>query len=117
VVDVLAVLPHTHRLGLGLRAWIAGGARDGEMVYEVVGWEDLPLHFLDPPLPLAPGEGLRFQCRYLNTTEATVVYGTSATDEMCLLSGYYATGAEALWGESTDAEPACTALGPGDLGK
>jgi hypothetical protein len=33
------------------------------------------------------GEGFRFQCKYQNTEDRALRFGTSATDEMCILLG------------------------------
>lgn len=78
----------TQRRGAGFTVWIAGGERDGELVWRSNTLADPRVTF-DEPLALRAGEGLRFQCDYVNATGLELRFGVNAADEMCTLSATY----------------------------
>jgi len=78
---------HTHRWGTDFSVWFSGGARDGEMIWTSNDWQHDIIHKFERPIRLAAGEGLRFRCNYQNDTLRLLRFGTSATDEMCILFG------------------------------
>jgi len=87
----------TQRHGTDFSVWLAGGSRDGELVWTSSDWQDS--HYeLDEPLVLAEGEGFRFQCDYDNNTDLELRFGLNASDEMCNLN--------ATWWVVDDVEPA-----------
>jgi hypothetical protein len=78
----------TQSRGTGFAVWIAGGDRDGQLLW----YSPKPgvtRVALSQPLQLQPGEGFRFECDYLNTTDLELRYGVNATDEMCTLNATY----------------------------
>ncbi len=82
-----ALTRHTHRWGTDYSVWFEGGARDGEHVWTSTDWQhDVSLRF-DTPIAIKAGEGFRFQCNYQNSEDRALRFGTSATDEMCILFG------------------------------
>lgn len=81
----------TQRRGTGFTVWIAGGERDGELLWRSNTVAD-PRVTLDEPLHLAAGEGLRFQCDYVNATGLELRFGVNAADEMCTLGAVYWPG-------------------------
>jgi hypothetical protein len=95
----------TQRRGTSFTVWLAGGERDGELLWRSAGPEDTRYE-LDEPLQLTDGEGFRFQCDYYNDSELELRFGVNASDEMCEL--------DAQWWVATDGEEAevqgCLAL-------
>jgi hypothetical protein len=85
---VSELIRRTQSRGTRFRVWIAGGERDGELLWASRGPDDARVEFRSP-LHLMPGEGLRFQCDYVNTTDLELRYGVNAGDEMCTLGATY----------------------------
>jgi hypothetical protein len=81
------VTRHTHRWGTDYSVWFVGGDRDGEQFWTSNDWQHDTQHDFEAPLLVRAGEGLRFRCSYHNDTPLALRYGTSATDEMCILFG------------------------------
>lgn len=90
------LVPHTHALGVGVDAFVVGGANDGKKIYASTAWSEGPRVKLDPPLALRAGEGIRFVCHYENTTDARVTFGDDAANEMCVIAGHFASGTEPI---------------------
>ncbi len=90
------LVPHTHGLGVGVEAFVVGGANDGRKIYASTAWSEGPRVRLDPPLVLASGDAIRFVCHYENTTDARVIFGDNAADEMCVVAGHFASGTEPI---------------------
>jgi hypothetical protein len=65
----------------------AGGAHDGEKIWTSADWEHDVDHEFAPPVLMKAGEGFRFECDYQNDEAKPLRFGTSATDEMCILFG------------------------------
>jgi len=101
--------------------WFAGGARDGMPIWSSQDWEhDIDYDFPEP-VALKSGEGFRFQCSYRNTTTRALRFGTSASDEMCILFGLFwegqgnaaaaRQGCNLTWVDSAGVAQAATAKG------
>ncbi|MET0387908.1 MAG: hypothetical protein ABW321_18190 [Polyangiales bacterium] len=91
---VFALTSHTHKLGT--RATIERVTSDAndapvmELLHESLDWAEPPLTVFEKPLDFTTGvDGLRLTCQYKNTTNRTVSFGTSATDEMCFMWMYF----------------------------
>jgi hypothetical protein len=69
--------------------WRAGGATDGEQVFTKTDWEHDITYTPETPFVIREGEGLRFDCAFENTTDRPLAFGELATDEMCILYGYF----------------------------
>ena len=81
-------LPHLHSLGTGFRLEVAGGEKDGEMIFEQEGYGSDPFgRVFDPPIDLTGSNGLRFTCTYNNPREETVGWGIG-DQEMCVMLGF-----------------------------
>lgn len=78
----------TQSRGTSFGVWVAGGPRDGQLLWYSQAPSDNRF-MLPSPLRLGAGEGLRFQCDYHNTTDVELRYGVNATDEMCTLAATY----------------------------
>jgi hypothetical protein len=88
-VSIITLTSHTHKLGEKFIIRIAGGPRDGEVVYTNLDWHHPPIVTYDPPIVLQPGEGLTSVITYNNTTTSTVRFGLTSDDEMGIIFGYY----------------------------
>lgn len=97
VIEQLVRRTQSH--GRGFRVWIAGGERDGDLVWQTTGPSDARIA-LPRPLQLGPGEGLRFQCDFVNDTDLELRYGVNAGDEQCALSAVYVLPSEDPTAES-----------------
>lgn len=86
---VFMLTSHGHQQLKEFRIFINGGQRDGELVYFTNDWEHPVLLTYDPPITLNPGEGLRGEAIYNNTTSRTLGFGLLSTDEMMIIFGSY----------------------------
>lgn len=80
---------HAHEHMEEFKVFIAGGDRDGELVYVSTDWEHPPILQLDPPLELGFAEGLKLEVRYNNWEDRDLTFGLRSTDEMMILFGAY----------------------------
>lgn len=79
---------HAHETMTEFKVEVAGGPRDGELVYISYDWEHPPLLQIDPPLTLEAGQGLKLTTTYDNYTDRTLRFGLLSQDEMMILFGY-----------------------------
>ncbi len=85
---VLMLTSHMHKHGELFQIRVAGGARDGELVFENTDWEHPRIVTFDSPIILQPGEGLTSIITYNNTTDRTLTFGLTSEDEMGIIFGY-----------------------------
>jgi hypothetical protein len=82
------LLPHFHALGTAFSLEVAGGDRDGELLYEVRDAYGHPLgHTFEEPVDLTGTTGLEFACEHTNPTSETVGFGIG-DQEMCVALGF-----------------------------
>jgi len=86
---VLMLTSHNHQLGERFIIKIAGGSRNGEMVYENTDWQHPLIKNFTPPIVLQAGQGLTSEVTYYNNTSKTVKFGFTSDDEMNIIFGYY----------------------------
>jgi len=86
---VFALTSHTHQLGEKFVIKIAGGARDGEVVYTNTDWHHPSIVNYVNPIVLNPGEGLTSEITYNNIKSVPVYFGLTSDDEMGIIFGYY----------------------------
>jgi hypothetical protein len=87
---IFGLSSHTHALGTDVS--IHRGTSISAvtaLMHQSTDWEATPLSLFDPVATFTAGEGLRLACTYNNTTGSPVTFGTSLTDEMCLLWAYH----------------------------
>jgi hypothetical protein len=87
-----AITGHEHHLGTDVTVATVTNATDsGNPVYDVPNWtwSEPATVVQNPPFSIAPGGGFRFSCSWHNSTNATVKFGESATNEMCFFWAYY----------------------------
>ncbi|NUP09068.1 MAG: hypothetical protein HOW73_23705 [Polyangiaceae bacterium] len=81
-------LPHTHKLGTRFFLQAVGGARDGEYLLDVHGFNgEARGRYYDPPVDLAGITSLRFGCEFQNPRDETVHWGFG-DQEMCEMLGF-----------------------------
>ncbi|MCA9527035.1 MAG: hypothetical protein KC549_12155, partial [Myxococcales bacterium] len=82
------LLPHYHELGNWFDVTIRGGARDGESIYRLDGFDAEPHgKAFDPPLDISDIDGLAVTCGYDNPRPVEVGWGTG-DQEMCVMLGF-----------------------------
>ncbi|MCC6996331.1 MAG: hypothetical protein IT370_17100 [Deltaproteobacteria bacterium] len=86
---LLALTAHTHKYGIDFRVERAEKDMPGTEIYATQDWDNPPFLQFTPELKLGPTEGLRWSCKYRNTTSRTIRFGESADQEMCFLWGFY----------------------------
>jgi len=89
---IIYMWSHAHEHMIDFRVERVGGPRDGELVYFSNDWEHPPILYLDPPLTINNGEGLKLITTYNNWTNQTIRFGLLSSDEMQILFGAYYTG-------------------------
>ncbi|HET8934112.1 MAG TPA: hypothetical protein VFN67_11755 [Polyangiales bacterium] len=91
--NVFAMTSHTHKLGVHstIERVAAADAPETKPLHESRDWSEPPLNVFDKPLVFDGKDGLRLTCRYMNTTDRDVHFGTGVADEMCFMWVYYFT--------------------------
>ena len=87
--NVFMLTSHNHEWGEKFQIKIAGGLRNGEIVYESTDWSHPLIKRFDTPIILKKGEGLQSVVTYNNTTDRTISFGLTSQDEMSVVYGYY----------------------------
>jgi hypothetical protein len=88
VTTIIMLTSHMHARGERFVIRIAGGARDGEVVYTSTDWQHPPMITFPTPLVLRRGEGLTSEVTFNNTTSRTIGFGLTSDDEMSIIFGY-----------------------------
>ncbi len=86
---IVALTSHMHKLGTQFVIRIAGGLRNGQLVYSTTDWEHPETVNFPEPLVLNPNEGLTSEITWNNTTNRTISFGLTSEDEMGIIFGYY----------------------------
>jgi hypothetical protein len=86
---IFSLTSHTHQLGEKFVIKIAGGTRNGEVVYTSTDWHHPLIVNYPNPIVLEPGEGLTSEITYNNTKNRNVGFGLTSEDEMGIIFGYY----------------------------
>jgi hypothetical protein len=89
VTRVIQLTSHTHKLGEKFVIKIAGGARNGEVIFENTDWEHPLMKTFSTPIVLQPGQGLTSEVTYNNNTTKSVSFGLTSEDEMNIIFGYF----------------------------
>lgn len=78
--NIFMLTAHAHQTMTDFKIFIKGGDRDGELVYYTDDWEHPPLQEYNPPIVLKPGEKLRTETIYNNTTNQALSFCLLSTD-------------------------------------
>jgi hypothetical protein len=89
VTRVVMLTSHFHRFGEKFVIKIAGGPRNGELVYTNTDWLHPFVKSFPTPIVLQPGEGLTSEVTYYNSSSKAVAFGLTSEDEMNIIFGYY----------------------------
>jgi hypothetical protein len=89
ITRVVMLTSHFHKLGEKFVIKIAGGFRNGEIIYTSTDWEHPAFTSFATPIVLQAGEGLTSEVTYFNNTSKTVNFGLTSEDEMNIIFGYY----------------------------
>ncbi|MEO8700495.1 MAG: hypothetical protein ABI867_10645 [Kofleriaceae bacterium] len=84
----LSVFPHMHQLGIHMKATVTRGGTTQTLIDMPYSFDSQAYYPIAPELQLAPGDRIRVECSYQNTTGATVGFGQSSLQEMCGLGIY-----------------------------
>jgi hypothetical protein len=89
--NVFAMTSHTHQLGVHstIERVASATAPTVTPLHESRDWAEPPLTVFKEPLVFDGTDGLRLTCRYMNTTDRDVRFGTGVNDEMCFMWLYY----------------------------
>ena len=89
--NVFAMTSHTHKLGVHstIERVAAADAPETKPLHESHDRAEPPLSVFEKPLVFDGKDGLRLTCRYMNTTDRDVHFGTGVADEMCFMWVYY----------------------------
>ena len=88
VTNVFMLTSHMHARGQRFVIRIAGGVRDGELVYENLDWAHPVSKTFVVPIVLNPGEGLTSEVTYRGDAVRAVGFGLTSGDEMGIIFGY-----------------------------
>ena len=107
--DIYYALPHYHELGIRAELALAGGPRDGEVVFRTDGFGEASGVAFDPPIDVAGAgaHGLRFTCTFDNPRSEEVGWGIG-DQEMCVIA-LFADSAIAFQGNARSSEVTGTA--------
>jgi hypothetical protein len=89
VTRIVMLTSHFHKLGQKFVIKIAGGPRNGEIIYTNTDWEHPLMKSFTTPIVLQPGEGLTSEVTYNNNTTKAVSFGLTSEDEMNIIFGYW----------------------------
>lgn len=85
-----SITSHMHKRGKLFKVFVVGGPRDGEQILEADDYKHPPQIFLDTPLEIVPGIGLRTEITYENETDREITFGVTSEDEMGIAFFLYA---------------------------
>jgi hypothetical protein len=86
---IVALTSHMHARGQKFVIRIAGGPRNGEIVFTNTSWDHPPFIGFDTPIVLQPGEGLTSEVTYHGDPSKVVKFGLTSEDEMDIIFGYW----------------------------
>ena len=117
-VTILNTQSHMHKHGLGQDAFLIHPDGTPEPFYHSSDWQHVPVEQWRPGKVVESGSAIDFQCNYRNNETHVVTQGTSSSDEMCVITGFYypvnPTFANcSLDGDPTHSADAATFIGTG----
>jgi hypothetical protein len=77
-----SITSHMHKHGKLFKVFVVGGPRDGELLLEADDYKHPPQIWLNDPLVITPGIGLRTEVTYDNYTNRELRFGVTSEDEM-----------------------------------
>ena len=86
---VVMLTSHMHKRGLRFVIRIAGGSRNGEIIYQNEAWDHPTILPFSTPLVLQAGQGLTSEVTYRGDPSRVVRFGLTSDDEMSIIFGYW----------------------------
>ena len=86
---IVMLTSHAHKRLQTFVIRIAGGARNGEVVYTSTSWDHPVILTLTTPIVLQAGEGLTSEATYRGDPSKVVRFGLTSDDEMDIIFGYW----------------------------
>jgi hypothetical protein len=95
---IVGLFPHMHRLGTHMKATAMRAGMEPMVVHDAPYSFGEQLNYEITPFDVKDDDIIQFECGFNNDTGATVVFGDSSDDEMCVLGMYRypATGGASL---------------------
>jgi hypothetical protein len=88
-MNIFTLTSHTHKHAEVFQIQIAGGPRDGEIIYTSTNWHHPEIKTFDTPIEIKAAEGLKMIITYNNTTDKNIYFGLTSEDEMAIIYGFY----------------------------
>ena len=89
-IQLFALSQHMHKLGTHVRSTITRSGSPEIVLQDIpYDFEQQAFHLVEPFVQLLPGDTLRTECTFNNTTGQTVRFGDSSDDEMCFTDIFY----------------------------
>ncbi len=85
---VFAYWPHMHQYATHQKVTMTIGGEELVLHDEAFDFEHQINYPLDPMLDVAAGDSVGVECTYTNTSDTTLTFGDSSTEEMCLTGLY-----------------------------
>jgi hypothetical protein len=87
--NVFMVTSHMHKHGVRFVVKIAGGPRNGEVIFSTDDWQHPPAVSFATPIVLTAGQGLTSEVTYRGDPVRTIRFGLTSEDEMGIIAGYW----------------------------
>jgi hypothetical protein len=90
-VNITAMMGHFHDRGTHYQVDLRKqGESSGQIIYQAATDQTFQFQLYDTPPVVQPGQGLAFECDYLNDTQAPITWGANTTDqEHCNMAAYF----------------------------
>ena len=90
-VNITAMMGHYHDRGTHYQVDLRKqGESSGQLIYQAATDQTFQFQIYDTPPVTQPGQGLAFECDYLNDTQAPITWGANTTDEEhCNMAAYF----------------------------
>lgn len=86
--DIVASFPHMHEQGIAFRQNVTRADGTLEPIINLDGWDFDAQYIYDTPVSLEPGDVVQTTCRYQNTQDRPLRFGSGTADEMCFNFAY-----------------------------
>ena len=89
-IDLMGETGHYHFRGREFTTYLWDNGMRGQQIYDYQGYDDPPFQIHDPAITFAPGQGLQWQCYWVNNTDNDYKFGPfTDTNEHCNWFGFY----------------------------
>jgi hypothetical protein len=85
---IFSLWPHMHQVGTRQKIVVTTAGSTMTLLDEPFDFNDQKFYPMATPINLKSGDNIRVDCTFVNNTGATINFGESSTDEMCLAGLY-----------------------------